>query len=338
LLLRGLFLHGTGANGKSTLLETLSTLLGDYAETTRAETLLIKTYDGGIPNDVAALKGARFVSTSETEEGKRLAEALVKAITGGDTLSARFMRGEFFKFKPSFKLWLASNHKPVIRGTDHAIWDRIRLVPFNVRIPEDEQDKDLPHKLQAELAGILAWAVRGCLDWQHRGLGMPQEIAAATESYRSEMDVLAAFIADCCIMAEGARVTAKDLYGAYRSWCEDAGEKPVSQKALGTRLEEKTFRPGRTKTGRFWIGIGLADREHQGGLGHASESVTRYDANPGITGLDASHEGLYRETRHHVSPPDNASPRVCRACGRTLDAAAEAAGFGLHLNCAELPS
>src|SRR5262249_31316671 len=105
------FLYGTGANGKSTLLETLSSLLGDYAETTRSETLLIKTYDGGIPNDIAALKGARFVSTSETEEGKRLAEALVKAITGGDSLSARFMRGEFFKFKPSFKLWLASNHK-----------------------------------------------------------------------------------------------------------------------------------------------------------------------------------------------------------------------------------
>jgi P4 family phage/plasmid primase-like protien len=165
------FLFGTGANGKSTLLETIGALLGDYAETTRAETLMVKTYDGGIPNDIAALRAARLVSTSETEEGKRLAEALVKAITGGDTLSARFMRGEFFKFKPAFKLWLATNHKPTIRGTDPAIWDRIRLVPFEVRIPDAEQDRELPAKLREELPGIMAWAVRGCLDWQRNGLG-----------------------------------------------------------------------------------------------------------------------------------------------------------------------
>ena len=331
------FLYGTGANGKSTLLETLGSLLGDYAETTRSETLLIKTYDGGIPNDIAALKGARFVSTSETEEGKRLAEALVKAITGGDSLSARFMRGEFFKFKPSFKLWLASNHKPTIRGTDDAIWDRIRLVPFTVRIPEDEQDKDLPAKLREELPGILAWAVRGCLEWQHSGLGTPDEVRAATAAYRSEMDVLASFIDDCCVIADGARETATKLWETFTKWCQDTGERAGSQKAFGLRLEEKGFRPGRTKSGRFWIGIGLAGAEVQGELGDASGRVTHGDALSGITGLSTPHKDLSREMRHNASPGANASPvdPTCRACGEPLESVAIKAGFGLCLDCTE---
>src|SRR5262249_40147816 len=147
-------LHGVGANGKTTLLEVLRAALGDYTLRTPTETLLAKR-DGSIPNDVARLKGARFVTASESEEGKRLSEAFIKDVTGGDVISARFMRAEFFEFKPECKLWLATNHKPVIRGTDKAIWDRIRLIPFEIRIPEGEQDKQLLAKLQDELPGIL---------------------------------------------------------------------------------------------------------------------------------------------------------------------------------------
>ena len=336
------FLYGTGANGKSTLIETVAALLGDYAETTRAETLLVRTYDGGIPNDIAALKGARFVSTSETEEGKRLAEAMVKAMTGGDTLSARFMRGEFFKFKPTFKLWLATNHKPVIRGTDRAIWDRIRLIPFEVRIPDEEQDKDLPQRLQRELPGILAWAVRGCLEWQRGGLGTPQEVVKATASYRDEMDTLADFIQECCVVADGASERAQTLWKRWEAWCQDTGERPGTQKGFGLRLKEKGFQQGRTRDreqARIWMGIGLTGQEQQGSLdADAFAMQTRPDAISGITGLSSSRKDLSRETRLHASAGQNASasesPR-CRACGGDLNATEQASGFGLHLDCTE---
>jgi putative DNA primase/helicase len=292
-----LLLHGSGANGKSTLIETVSAMLGDHAKSTRAETLMVKTYDTAIPNDIAALKGARMVSTSETEEGKRLAEALVKNLTGGDSISARFLRGEYFTFRAAFKLWLATNHKPTIRGTDRAIWDRIRLVPFNVRIPDEEQDKELPGKLLEELPGILAWAMQGCLQWQKTGLGTPAEVQAATDSYRAEMDILASFIEDRCVVADGARATSKELWGEYQSWCQETGEHAGKQKTFGMRLEEKGLKPGRSKSERFWVGIGLLGREVQSTLNVSPEDpnsssgdtfsnvVTHGDANPGLTGL-----------------------------------------------------
>lgn len=254
------FLYGVGANGKSTFLETIKAILGDYAMKTPTETLLAKQ-DGAIPNDVARLKGARFVSASEAEEGKRLAESLVKSLTGGDTISARFMRGEWFDFKPEFKLWLATNHKPIIRGTDKGIWDRIRLIPFEVRIPDDQQDKELPKKLSAELEGILAWAVQGCLDWRRIGLGTPDEVHAAVASYRSEMDTLAAFLNDRCIVMTGARASAKELFESYKAWCEASGERPITQRMLGMRLKERGFENRRAGAqGAFvWFGIGISD-------------------------------------------------------------------------------
>jgi putative DNA primase/helicase len=181
------FLHGLGANGKSTLLEIIHTLLGDYAHRTSSETFLIKK-SGGIPNDVAALRGARLVGAVEVESGRRLAEVLIKEMTGGDRISARFLHAEWFDFKPEFKIFLAANHKPVIRGTDHAIWRRIHLIPFNVQIPKPEQDRDLPEKLKAELPGILNWALEGCQMWQLYGLEPPAEVQAATQDYREEMD------------------------------------------------------------------------------------------------------------------------------------------------------
>jgi P4 family phage/plasmid primase-like protien len=256
---RALFImYGSGANGKTTALETIRALLGDYAARTPAETLLAR-HDNAIPNDVAKLKGARFVSASETDEGRRLAEAQIKDLTGGDTISARFMRAEWFDFKPECKVWLSTNHKPVVRGTDRAIWDRLKLIPFDVRIPESQQDKKLLAKLQSELPGILAWAVRGCLEWQSEGLGVPDEVKSATEAYRSEMDVLAAFISDCCTLDTNLYAQATTLYQAYKRWCEDNGEKPKSQRFFGANLAERNFDRRRSgeKGSYVWYGIGL---------------------------------------------------------------------------------
>jgi len=165
-------LHASGSNGKTTLLEELRSLLGDYAQQTPSETLMAKR-ESAVPNDVARLRGARFVSAVETDEGRRLAEVMVKQITGGDTISARYMRAEWFEFTPQCKVWLATNHRPVIRGTDDAIWRRLRLVPFVVTIPEEERDKTLPDRLRDELPGVLAWAVQGCLEWRPKGSACP---------------------------------------------------------------------------------------------------------------------------------------------------------------------
>ncbi|MDQ3695453.1 MAG: phage/plasmid primase, P4 family [Chloroflexota bacterium] len=254
-------LYGLGRNGKSTLLDTVLELMGDYAVRTTSETVLA-TRDGGIPNDVARLKGMRFVYASELEENRRLAESKVKDLTGGDTISARFMRGEWFDFRPEFKLWLATNHKPVIRGSDEAIWDRIRLIPFNVRISDDDLDRDLKDKLLAERAGILRWAVEGCLAWQRQGLGTPVEVIDATSDYRRESDLVGQFLDDECVVAKSKRATAKELYSAYVSWCGGVGEKPITQKAFGQRLSDRGF--GSTRVGRsratYWNGVYLRPR------------------------------------------------------------------------------
>jgi putative DNA primase/helicase len=250
--------HGPGANGKSTFQETVSSALGDYAVRTPTETLLVKR-SGGVPNDVARLKGARFVTASETEEGRRLAESLVKDLTGQDTISARFMWAEWFDFKPTHALHLSTNHKPEIRGTDAAIWRRIRLIPWAVTIPPAEQDKHLPEKLRDELPGVLAWIVRGCSEWQREGLRAPEEVRQATRAYRAEMDVLAAFLADCCVRDEDETAFAGELWGAWKRWCEETGEQFGTQKRFGGRLAERGFLNHRdSKTGRkVWSGLSL---------------------------------------------------------------------------------
>jgi putative DNA primase/helicase len=251
--------YGTGANGKSTLMDTCRALLGEYAATTPAETFLAKR-EGTIPNDLARLKGARYVSAVETDAGRRLAEALVKQAAGGvDTIPARFMRAEWFEFRPEFKIWLATNHKPLIRGTDHAIWDRIRLIPFAVRIPDGEQDKKLPAKLRTELPGILAWATRGCLAWQQVGLDVPGEVQEATAAYRSEMDVLASFLEERCVREEGGRAGPTAIYKAFSAWCEATGERAFSQRELATRLEELGFSRGRSGATRWWNGLRVVE-------------------------------------------------------------------------------
>jgi putative DNA primase/helicase len=252
-----------GNNGKTTLLELLADVLCDYSAKVRADTLMVKRGDGGIPNDLARLKGARFVFSSEGEENRRLAEALVKEITGGDTISARFMRAEWFDFKPEFKLFFATNHRPVIRGTDNAIWKRLHLIPFEERFVEDPGpgehpiDKDLPAKLRAELSGFLARMVQGCLEWQKHGLKPPKKVQAATEEYRAEMDVLAEWIAECCVVTDRAKALSSALYASYKQWCEATGEIYVKQKTFSTRLQERGFERKRTMHGSLFLRIGL---------------------------------------------------------------------------------
>jgi putative DNA primase/helicase len=255
-------LWGSGANGKTTLLTTAVTMMGDYALSTRPETLMVKKGDQ-IPNDVARLRGARLVIAVEADGGQRLAEGLVKQMTGQDRMSARFMRQEYFDFTPNFKVFLATNHKPLIRDTTHSMWRRVRLLPFSVTIPDQEQDHHLTDKLRAEWPGILAWAVRGCLDWQREGLGLPDEVKTATEAYRAEMDTLGEFLREECVLEAGAQVLARALYQRYDTWAFRTGEKkPLSQKALSLALAERGLTKRHTEKGAAWTGLrerGLTD-------------------------------------------------------------------------------
>jgi putative DNA primase/helicase len=255
---RKLFIeYGSGANGKTITNDTVAEILGDYAVRTPTETILIKRNEG-IPNDIARLKGARFVYASEAEQGKRLAESLVKDMSGGDKMSARFLHQEWFEFHPEFKIWLATNHRPVIYGTDQAIWDRIRLIPFEVRIPEAERipKSALMEIFKAEADGIFLWLVEGCLAWQREGLGCPDEIKIATEDYRNDMDVLGDFIADVCEVGDNFEAKIKDLYDAYTQWADSVGEKIISKKLFGIKLDEKGFDSYKASYGiRMRIGL-----------------------------------------------------------------------------------
>jgi putative DNA primase/helicase len=251
-----LILWGTGRNGKSTFLNTIRLLLGPYAMKAPSELLLVSNADRH-PTERADLFGKRFVAAIETEQGRRLAEVFVKEATGGDPIRARRMREDFWEFQPTHKVFLATNHKPVITGTDNAIWERLRLVPFTVTIPSEARDTSLPEKLQAELPGILAWAVRGCLAWQAEGLGLPEEVQAATKAYRNDMDTLGQFIAECCVTGPNYRTKADKLYDAYTRW---HGEQAKNQRAWGMALTERGFERKRGTGGYYWwIGIGLVE-------------------------------------------------------------------------------
>ena len=254
-------LHGkNGKNGKTTLVELLQSVMGDYATTTDTETVLARR-NPGVGNDVAALKGARFVSAAEVEKGRRLAESKVKQLTGNDTVSARFLYAEPFTFKPEFKLWLSTNNKPEIQGTDDAIWDRIRLIPFTQRFDGPHADAKLPEKLAEERPGVLAWMVRGCAEWLANGLGDPESVRAATEGYREEMDVLGSFLDDRCYVGKDARAETSQLFREWKDWCTDNGEDPGTQTKFGRSLTERGFavvRQGGSRP-RLRVGVGLGD-------------------------------------------------------------------------------
>ena len=258
-------LYGSGANGKSTLCDVLNCGMGSYGMVTPASTLMAKG-NNSIPNDVARLQGVRFVTSAETDDNRRFAEATIKQLTGDKKVSARFMRGEYFEFTPILKLFLSTNHKPQIKGTDNGIWRRVKLIPFTVTIPPEEQDHHLYEKLIAELPGIMRWAIQGCMSWQKEGLNTPSEVQTATNEYRSEMDVLRQFLDEECVTDARSQVSAKEIYSRYTIWCEENGERAESQRKFGQRLFERGF--DRVKLGTiYYTGMRLrAENEPVGGL------------------------------------------------------------------------
>jgi putative DNA primase/helicase len=251
-------LHGPTKTGKSTFLATLRALLGPYGQQADIESFMHKDRQE-VRNDLADLAGSRFVCALESQEGRRLAESLIKQLTGGvDLIKARFLFQEHFTFQPQFKIFLGTNHKPKI-GDDQAVWERIRLVPFVIQIPTKERDKALDARLQQELSGILAWAVRGCLEWQHLGeLQEPPAVLEATAGYQAEMDTLGRFLDECCMVSPQVRVKMGVLYDAYKQWCATAGEHPISLTAMGIRLDEKGF--AKHASNVVWrLGLALKD-------------------------------------------------------------------------------
>ncbi|MBI4563844.1 MAG: hypothetical protein HY716_04020 [Planctomycetes bacterium] len=259
------FFHGSGANGKTTVTGAISFVLGTDYSAIIAPELLLERRGEAHPTGLADLFGIRLAYTHEIDEGRKLAEGLTKQLTGRDCVKARRMREDFWSFVPTHKIILATNHKPEIHGGDYAIWRRIRLVPFNVTVPPEKQDKELPAKLRAEAEGILAWLVRGAVAWYAEGLRDPAEVLAATAEYREEQDALAGFIEDCCIVLPPARASARDLYTAYTRWVEEKGTgDPVKQNAFGRRLADRGFRREKNRGDDnriWWSGIGLRGRE-----------------------------------------------------------------------------
>ena len=235
--------YGSGSNGKSVLQETWCGVLGlDYGMAA-PDGFLVASKHERHPTEIADLHGRRFVSVNETADGGRLSESLVKRLTSRERMRARRMKEDFWEFKPTHTIVLATNHKPVIRGTDNGIWRRLRLVPFTVTIPDEQQDKNLADKLKAEYAAILQWAVTGCIQWQCDGmnLGAPEEVMAATETYRAEQDTLGEFIEECCHLDEWSEERASRLYWAWQEWCKSRGEWAGTQTAFGLRLTDRGF-------------------------------------------------------------------------------------------------
>lgn len=234
------FVYGTGGNGKGTFLNTFQWILGDYAKPASMDMFTERKHESH-PTELAGLMGARLVTAQETEEGKRWAEARIKALTGGDPITARFMRQDNFEFMPQFKLVIAGNHKPGLRNVDEAIKRRLHLIPFTVTIPAEKRDVDLPEKLRAEASGILAWAIEGCLAWQRDGLKPPASVLAATEEYLEQQDALAAWMEECCEVSPSASARRGDLYRSYKSWSERASEYALPQKRWIAAMESRGF-------------------------------------------------------------------------------------------------
>jgi putative DNA primase/helicase len=251
-------LHGAGCNGKTTFVEQVQKVAGDLSQTSPFDAFM-RVYGRGVRNDIARLHRSRLVVAAESGEGRRLDEATVKLLTGGDTVAARLLYREFFEFQPAFKLWLVTNHRPRVDGDDDAIWRRIRLIPFDVSF-EGREDQQLAAKLDAELPGILAWAVAGCLEWQRHSLGLPDAVKNATREYREDEDVLGAFIDEHCTLdGEVLVATLRMVYDAYAT---DLGEKPLAANILSRRLSKRGITTRKTTGGkRAYVGITLKDEE-----------------------------------------------------------------------------
>ena len=246
------FFVGGGANGKSTFLNILNDIMGDYGKQTDPKTFMRKK-EGAPTNDIARLNGSRFVSAVESEDSEQLSESLVKQITGGEPITARFLHEEFFEFKPEFKVFFTTNHKPIIKGLDEGIWRRVKLVPFNLKMEEKDKDKSLPDKLKEEMSGILNWCLEGCLEWQKQGLNEPDIVKMSSEKYRNEMDIIQPFIEKHLEIDPKSKVLARDVYQKYTNFCWDEGEKHLGNRAFYRMMHTKGFEKKMGKGGNNYI-------------------------------------------------------------------------------------
>ena len=252
-----LFLYGLGANSKGTVVETVKALMSDYA-LTAPESLFTVDRNSSATNDIARLAGCRMACASELDENTAFAESRIKSLTGGDTITARFLHREFFDFRPTHKFWISGNHKPTVKGTDDGIWRRMRLVPFTVTIAPERRDLNLGDKLRNELPGVLRWALEGCLIWQREGLNTPQCVTQATAEYRASEDVVGQFLEDAASIHDDKEVLQSSLFECYEAWAEKHGiKRPLSATALNRKLEERGFKKKRINGGRYWRGISL---------------------------------------------------------------------------------
>jgi P4 family phage/plasmid primase-like protien len=250
------FLYGTGANGKSVFTSTLRAIWHDYATVAPMEAF-VETYTDRHPTELALMRAARLVVAQETERGRHWAESKIKALTGGDPIVARYMRQDFFEYVPQFKLVIAGNHKPGLRGVDEAIRRRMHLIPFTMTIPLAERDQHLFEKLKAEWGAILQWAIDGCLEWQRIGLAPPPAVIAATDKYLHDEDALGQWIEERCSIDRIYSASATDLYEDWKVWSEAAGERPGSQRRFSQSLEARGFDKRHERTGAMFFGIAL---------------------------------------------------------------------------------
>ena len=285
------FCYGKGANGKSVFLAILRALLGEYAKQADFSTFLVQRNEK-VRNDLAALAGARVITATEAEEGGRLSMQVIKSWTGADPITARFLFGEYFTFHPTGKIWLAANNKPAITERNHAAWRRVRLIPFNVTIPESEQDKNLEAKLLQELSGILNWALEGLQDYLQNGLDTPKAVQTATNEYRKENDNLEQFVLECCDLGKLKVCKNSDLFGQYINFCRMSGLKPLSQKTFSLELSTRDgVTSTRSKHGIEWKGIAL------------KSGWCRVETNPTSITEDSKDVGLSQNAQPSLNSP-----------------------------------
>jgi putative DNA primase/helicase len=330
------FLHGGGANGKSTYAVALQDVLGSDYATQAAPGLLLRHYGDRHPTEIADLDGMRLVVSTEVDDGRALAEDLVKQLTGGDRLKGRRMRQDFFAFEASFKIMLLANHKPVIRGQDLAIWRRIKQIPWNVTIPEVDRDPQFRDRLRPEAAGILNWMLAGCLDWQHHGMQEPVAVAEATAAYRAESNPVAAFLEERCALDPEGSVSASALYGAYSVWAGEQGfrgKELLSSTAFGRHMVT-LFERHRGMAGAEYRGLRLRLRQDMTGSMTGFESE---DRNFGISSLHTPREGSYWKNPSYPSAGEGDTREAsCWHCRELLsdDSHSRCADCGwLHCYC-----
>lgn len=254
-------LFGKGRNGKSIFVETIAEILGDYSNNMQAKSLMVKKNDN-VNTDIARLSKARFVTSSEPNEGFRFDEGLIKQLTGGDKVTARFLYAEEFEYTPKFKIWVSTNHKPIIRGTDDGIWRRLVLIPFDVQIPEEKVDKDLKYKLLREAPAILNWMAEGAYMWMQEGLAMPEKLKEAVQKYRNEMDTLGQFIEDCCKVDKNSSEKVSNLHQAYKTWSNDnlTSTKVLGMKSFSQKMEERFVKESR-RDANYFNGIEIDNKK-----------------------------------------------------------------------------